>query len=162
MTTDMLSQQKMTTDMPSQQNVTTDMPYVILETHTGEDCDGYVDSFKDFEKKEIIEDQPSNSEKQTFKENDPSDIVLEKSPPRLSQPSQSSPIKVSENTLANSAITGQEINWDEVIQAIDFEMERLGWDKQRGQKYILDKYGKKSRQVLSDRQLLEFLGHLKA
>ncbi len=46
--------------------------------------------------------------------------------------------------------------------AIDSQMERLGWDKQQGQQYIFEKYGKKSRQVLTDDQLLEFLEDLKA
>ena len=53
------------------------------------------------------------------------------------------------------------VDWDEIVESIDKEMERLGWDRQFGQRYIMEKYGKKSRQRLSDRQLLEFLEYLK-
>jgi hypothetical protein len=49
--------------------------------------------------------------------------------------------------------------WD-VIEGIDSEMERLGWDERRGRQYLLWKYGKKSRYRLSDIELLEFWSDL--
>ncbi len=93
--------------------------------------------------------------------------LIEKVEKNPSNSSQSSPIKVTEDhePVTDSSQEDKEVNivsWDEIIEGIDKEMERLGWDRQFGQRYIMEKYGKKSRQVLSDRQLLEFLAHLKS
>ena len=54
------------------------------------------------------------------------------------------------------------IAWEDVVSAIDSEMTRLGWDCDRGQRHIIEKYGVRSRIKLSDDQLLEFLGYLKS
>lgn len=45
---------------------------------------------------------------------------------------------------------------------IDQHIQRLGWDTERGQRYLIETYGVRSRIKLSDRQLLEFLGYLKS
>ena len=47
-----------------------------------------------------------------------------------------------------------EYHWHEIIQGIDLELVRLGWTPQQGQNYIKEKYGKHSRQLLEDHQLL--------
>ncbi|MGK7885897.1 MAG: phage/plasmid primase, P4 family [Crocosphaera sp.] len=91
----------------------------------------------------------------------------EKTANNPSNPSQSSPVKVTgdHEPVTDSSQEDEKVNivsWDEIIEDIDQQMERLGWDRQFGQQYIHEKYGKKSRQVLSDRQLLEFLAHLKS
>ena len=39
-------------------------------------------------------------------------------------------------------------------------MERLAWTKEQGKDYLLKTYGKKSRHLLSDQELLEFLNYL--
>jgi hypothetical protein len=52
------------------------------------------------------------------------------------------------------------INFWDVIEGINSEMERLGWDERRGRQYLLWKYGKKSRYRLSDIELLEFWSDL--
>ncbi|EHJ13637.1 phage/plasmid primase, P4 family, partial [Crocosphaera watsonii] len=102
-------------------------------------------------------DQPLTSSKsQTKIEN------LENNPPHSPQ---CSPALVTEDNQPNTDSPQEEkklTNWDEMILAIDSQMERLGWDVQKGQQYIFEKYGKKSRQVLRDDQLLEFLEDLKA
>ncbi|NCQ41686.1 MAG: hypothetical protein GW795_07305, partial [Cyanobacteria bacterium] len=41
------------------------------------------------------------------------------------------------------------------------EMKRLGWTQDQGKKYLLETYGKKSRHLLSDNELIEFLNYLK-
>jgi hypothetical protein len=46
--------------------------------------------------------------------------------------------------------------------AIEAELERLKWTKVDGKKYLLEKYGVRSRQQLTDAQLVEFLTALKA
>ena len=54
------------------------------------------------------------------------------------------------------------VDWEDVVSSIDQEMTRLGWDTERGQRYLIEQYGVRSRIKLSDRQLLEFLGYLKS
>ncbi len=49
-----------------------------------------------------------------------------------------------------------------MVTAIDSEMTRLGWDTEKGQRYIIETYCVRSRIKLSDEQLLEFLGYLKS
>jgi hypothetical protein len=46
--------------------------------------------------------------------------------------------------------------------AIEAELDRLKWTKEDGKKYLLEKYGVRSRQQLTDAQLVEFLTALKA
>ena len=47
------------------------------------------------------------------------------------------------------------LEWDNVVSDIDHHMERLGWDREQGQRYIIEQYGLRSRMKLSDEQLLE-------
>ncbi|MEL4893945.1 hypothetical protein [Crocosphaera sp. Alani8] len=47
-----------------------------------------------------------------------------------------------------------------MVTAIDSEMTRLGWDREQGRRYLIEKSGMRSRIKLSDEQLLEFLGYL--
>ena len=56
----------------------------------------------------------------------------------------------------------KELEYSDVILAIDWEMERLGLTNSDGKNYIEKTYGKKSRQLLSDRELWEFLNYLKS
>ncbi len=62
----------------------------------------------------------------------------------------------SENEVTNV------VDWDDVVSEINQHMERLGWDTEKGQRYLIETYGVRSRLKLSDRQLLEFLGYLKS
>jgi hypothetical protein len=48
----------------------------------------------------------------------------------------------------------------EIIAEISIQMERLAWTKEQGKDYLLKTYGKKSRHLLSDQELLEFLNYL--
>ena len=52
------------------------------------------------------------------------------------------------------------IDFGDVIVLIDEEMKRLGWDIQTGKTYLSSTYGKTSRHLLSDQELLEFLSYL--
>lgn len=53
-------------------------------------------------------------------------------------------------------------NFDECIAKIDQELDRLGWSKAQGKEYLEEHYQKVSRHRLSDRQLDQFLAHLKS
>ena len=54
------------------------------------------------------------------------------------------------------------VYWDDLIRQIDAQMERIGWTVERGRQYLLNKYGVRSRLLLSDEQVFEFLDFLKS
>ena len=51
--------------------------------------------------------------------------------------------------------------WEDVISGIDQELERLQWSQQKGKQYLLDTYGKGSRLLLTDSEILQFWETLK-
>ncbi len=52
------------------------------------------------------------------------------------------------------------IDFSHIIDQTSIEMKRLGWTQDQGKKYLLETYGKKSRHLLSDEELIEFLKYL--
>jgi hypothetical protein len=52
-------------------------------------------------------------------------------------------------------------SWDEVIQWSDIEIKRIGWTKEQAQDYLLKNYGKRSRALLSDEAILDYLQRLR-
>ncbi|MEY2985117.1 MAG: hypothetical protein RLZZ568_1734 [Cyanobacteriota bacterium] len=52
------------------------------------------------------------------------------------------------------------IDFSEIIARSNLELKRLGWTSEQGRNYLLQTYGKRSRQLLSDEQLIEFLAYL--
>ena len=54
-----------------------------------------------------------------------------------------------------------EMDFNDVIDGIDSEMDRLGWNQADGMNYLKANYGVKSRHYLSDEQLVEFWYDLK-
>jgi hypothetical protein len=57
---------------------------------------------------------------------------------------------------ANSAT----MDFSQIINQTTIELKRLGWTQEDGKKYLLATYGKKSRHLLSDEELIEFLNYL--
>lgn len=57
---------------------------------------------------------------------------------------------------------GEPIDFSEIIAKSDMELKRLGWTSEQGRNYLLQTYGKRSRQLLSDEELIEFLQHLQS
>ncbi|MEM9137217.1 MAG: hypothetical protein AAGB01_07700 [Cyanobacteria bacterium P01_F01_bin.42] len=53
------------------------------------------------------------------------------------------------------------IDLSDVIAQTDIELKRLGWTHVQGRKFLEQTYGKRSRQQLTDSELLEFLEYLK-
>ncbi len=53
------------------------------------------------------------------------------------------------------------IEFVDIINQTNVELRRLGWNAQKGKEYLLATYGKRSRQLLSDEELLDFLAYLK-
>ncbi len=52
------------------------------------------------------------------------------------------------------------IDFSEIIARSNVELKRLGWTNDQGRNYLLQTYGKRSRQLLSDEELIEFLQYL--
>jgi hypothetical protein len=59
-------------------------------------------------------------------------------------------------------ITDEPMDLSNAISSIDVEMARLGWTKVQGRDYLVRTFDKKSRQQLTNGELLQFLAHLKS
>jgi hypothetical protein len=49
-----------------------------------------------------------------------------------------------------------------VIAKTDIEMHRLGWTAEQGREYLIKNYGKRSRFLLTEKELLDFLRYLES
>jgi hypothetical protein len=58
--------------------------------------------------------------------------------------------------------TSEPIDFSEVIARSNVELKRLNWTNEHGKNYLLQTYGKRSRQLLSDGELIEFLQYLES
>lgn len=58
--------------------------------------------------------------------------------------------------------TTEPIDLSEFIARTNVELKRLGWTNQQGRDYLVQTYGKRSRQLLTDDELLDFLHHLES
>jgi hypothetical protein len=54
------------------------------------------------------------------------------------------------------------VDLSEIIAQTDVELKRLGWSNVQGRRYLEQTYRKRSRQHLTDAELIEFLAYLKA
>lgn len=54
------------------------------------------------------------------------------------------------------------VDLSDIIAQTDVELKRLGWTSTQGRKYLQQTYDKRSRQQLTDDELLEFLHHLES
>lgn len=63
---------------------------------------------------------------------------------------------------AATEIPGEALDFSDIIARSDVELKRLGWTSEQGRNYLLETYGKRSRQLLSDEELLEFLRYLES
>jgi hypothetical protein len=59
-------------------------------------------------------------------------------------------------------ISPEPVDLSDAISKIDVEMERLSWTKPQGRDYLVRTFDKKSRQQLTNDELLQFLSHLKS
>jgi hypothetical protein len=59
-------------------------------------------------------------------------------------------------------ISPEPVDLSDAISKIDVEMERLNWTKTQGRNYLVRTFDKKSRQQLTNDELLQFLSHLKS
>ncbi|MBD1995287.1 hypothetical protein H6G00_01410 [Leptolyngbya sp. FACHB-541] len=84
---------------------------------------------------------------------------LEISPPAAAQPPQTAqlPTPASEPVFDTSGLD----DTSDLIAKTDVELARLGWSKERGQQYILETFGKRTRKQMTDSELIGFLLHLR-
>ena len=62
--------------------------------------------------------------------------------------------------LENFSSDLQPVDLSDVIAQTDIELKRLGWTSEQGRAYLMKTYGKRSRQQLTDEELMSFLLHL--
>jgi hypothetical protein len=58
------------------------------------------------------------------------------------------------------SLPDEEIDYSVLKTKIDVEMKRLGWTTEKGRDYLISTYGKKSRLLLTNEELLEFYNYL--
>ena len=70
--------------------------------------------------------------------------------------------KVSAATIAleNFSASANPVDLSDVIAQTDVELTRLGWTSAQGREYLEQTYGKRSRQQLTDEELMSFLLYL--
>ncbi len=54
------------------------------------------------------------------------------------------------------------LEWDDLIATTDSELERLGWSTEQASAYLHATYGQRSRMLLNDEQILDFIRALQA
>ncbi len=57
---------------------------------------------------------------------------------------------------------GEPLDLTPLFLQIEDEMDRIGWTKEQGRTHLKQAYNKRSRQQLTDEELVDFLAHLKA
>ena len=66
-----------------------------------------------------------------------------------------------ENNISFGPKTDEEsLDFSEIIARSNIELKRVKWTTEQGRDYLIKTYGKRSRQVLSDTELLDFLHYL--
>lgn len=54
------------------------------------------------------------------------------------------------------------LSFDEMMLQTTVQMKRLGWTDKQGREYLIEAYGKRSRHLLNDEELLDFLRYLES
>jgi len=87
---------------------------------------------------------------------EPSELILEPAPPPSSRRT-----RAAAKTAPDKGTSKPEpVDFADEIAQTTVEMKRLGWTEAQGRACLLDRYGKRSRQQLSDEELLDFLHFL--
>ena len=103
----------------------------------------------------------STSETPLFKEETPTPVgVTQSSLEPESTPPPPPAQKEAEPDIQTQPKSETPIDFSEIIARTNVELKRLGWTNQQGRDYLIETYGKRSRQLLTDEELLDFLHHL--
>jgi hypothetical protein len=60
---------------------------------------------------------------------------------------------------ASAIVKTKGFHW--LIQLISQEQMRLGWNHQQAREFLIDRYGKRSKQLLTDEEMLDLYDYLK-
>lgn len=85
--------------------------------------------------------------------------VIEEPPTALESP-QEAPLLELSSPVVEIAGDRPLLDFNEIMAKTTSHMARLGWTNEQGKDYLLQTYGKRSRQLLSDEELIEFLAYL--
>ncbi len=127
-----------------------DEPLVPISSGSPDEESTLEDSSADLEEPEAIEDSPEEEDL-----GPPIDVVVE-------QPLATSAQKASAAAIAleNFNTSALPVDLSDVIAQTDVELRRLGWTSAQGRDYLEKTYGKRSRQQLTDDELMSFLLYL--
>ncbi len=95
-------------------------------------------------------------------ESEPSPQDQVSSTPLAESPVTSYTQKELETDTNEISSTASAIDFSEIVARTNVELKRLGWTNQKTRDYLLQTYGKRSRQLLTDAELLDFLHHLES
>jgi hypothetical protein len=95
-------------------------------------------------------------------ESEPSPQERVSSTPLVESPVTSYTQKELDIDTNETSSTASPIDFSDLIARTNVEMKRLGWTNQQGRDYLVQTYGKRSRQVLTDAELLDFLHYLES
>ncbi|NEQ20633.1 MAG: hypothetical protein F6K28_15615 [Microcoleus sp. SIO2G3] len=108
-------------------------------------------------------DETPSAEVEPFEEAEPSLVTAEISQTSLNDASAKSYLPSEpETSTSEPAIPTTPIDFSDIIARTNVELKRLGWTNQQGRDYLVQTYGKRSRQLLTDAELLDFLHHLES
>lgn len=79
----------------------------------------------------------------------------------IALPSHQPSTESSYSTVEQPGLNGP-VDHSDLIARIGVEIGRVGWNKRQGSEYLQHKYGKKTRQELTDDELVEFLEYLES
>ncbi|MEQ8963347.1 MAG: hypothetical protein RLP02_36495 [Coleofasciculus sp. C2-GNP5-27] len=86
----------------------------------------------------------------------PSSLEPDSTPPPFHTPAS----QEAETDIQSQPKSETPTDMSDIIARTSVEMKRLGWTTQQGRDYLIETYGKRSRQLLTDEELLDFLHHL--
>lgn len=90
---------------------------------------------------------------------DPEPVIEPESAPEMATNASTTPAATA---TVESNTSDETLDFSDIIARSDVELKRLGWTSEQGRNYLLETYGKRSRQLLSDEELLEFLRYLES
>ncbi len=96
--------------------------------------------------------QGGNRQKAKVKNNDKGQTLVTSSQPTLA----SSP------PVDELDVNIKVLEWDDLIATTDSELERLGWTTEQASAYLHATFGQRSRMLLNDEQMLDFIRALQA
>lgn len=109
---------------------------------------------------------PTTAPANEFKFEMPLTVPPEPEPEPIIEPESAPEMVTNASTTPAATATmdtpDEALDFSDIIARSDVELKRLGWTSEQGRNYLLETYGKRSRQLLSDEELLEFLRYLES